>query len=259
MPGWGRVDDDHRATLARAGADRGASTRGQPSRGSASRRGGRCSCPGCCSPGRASELGCPCRRGRSGGPVHGAAGVVRARAVLQLALGAVGGTGGTGTPARSRTATSGAEQTRSWAGRSGVNGVKWTSPPMSSPVRPLSPLPSRGDLEGRPVSSRNGGGRRSVSRASRWRAATHRLSASGPDSGRTVPGGDRRGWDGVGAGVTFVMRSSRGAGVRVARARCPEWDSNPHWIGFEPIASAGWAIGAAARHLAARRRTTLPV
>ena len=27
--------------------------------------------------------------------------------------------------------------------------------------------------------------------------------------------------------------------------RCPEWDSNPHWIGFEPNASAGWAIGAA--------------
>lgn len=26
---------------------------------------------------------------------------------------------------------------------------------------------------------------------------------------------------------------------------CPEWDSNPHWIGFEPNASAGWAIGAA--------------
>src|SRR5699024_328299 len=26
--------------------------------------------------------------------------------------------------------------------------------------------------------------------------------------------------------------------------KCPEWDSNPHWIGFEPNASAGWAIGA---------------
>gem|GEM_PF-4914274 len=28
-------------------------------------------------------------------------------------------------------------------------------------------------------------------------------------------------------------------------AVCPERDSNPHWIGFEPNASASWAIGAA--------------
>lgn len=27
---------------------------------------------------------------------------------------------------------------------------------------------------------------------------------------------------------------------------CPEWESNPHWNGFEPFASAGWAIGAGA-------------
>src|SRR5690606_127159 len=40
----------------------------------------------------------------------------------------------------------------------------------------------------------------------------------------------------------FRLPSSR-SGL-LAGARCPEWDSNPHWIGFEPIASAGWAIGA---------------
>src|SRR5690606_30678560 len=25
---------------------------------------------------------------------------------------------------------------------------------------------------------------------------------------------------------------------------CPRWESNPHWIGFEPNASACWATGA---------------
>ena len=33
-------------------------------------------------------------------------------------------------------------------------------------------------------------------------------------------------------------------GASSHRETCPEWDSNPHWIGFEPNASASWAIGA---------------
>ncbi len=32
--------------------------------------------------------------------------------------------------------------------------------------------------------------------------------------------------------------------LNAPRRQCPEWDSNPHWIDFESIASAGWAIGA---------------
>ncbi len=34
------------------------------------------------------------------------------------------------------------------------------------------------------------------------------------------------------------------AGTRSGGRGCPGWDSNPHWIGFEPNASAGWATGA---------------
>lgn len=40
--------------------------------------------------------------------------------------------------------------------------------------------------------------------------------------------------------------------------RCPEWDSNPHWIGFEPNASAGWAIGAVLRRIVPVVSTTRP-
>ena len=32
-----------------------------------------------------------------------------------------------------------------------------------------------------------------------------------------------------------------GGGVHL---RCPRWDSNPHWTGFESVASANWATGA---------------
>src|SRR5690606_529024 len=39
---------------------------------------------------------------------------------------------------------------------------------------------------------------------------------------------------------------------------CPGWDSNPHWIGFEPIASAGWATGARGPSNHTRRSGTEP-
>jgi hypothetical protein len=39
-----------------------------------------------------------------------------------------------------------------------------------------------------------------------------------------------------------ALRSSTRSSER--NDECPGWDSNPHWIGFEPTLSAGWSTGA---------------
>jgi hypothetical protein len=41
-------------------------------------------------------------------------------------------------------------------------------------------------------------------------------------------------------------------------AECPGWDSNPHWIGFEPTLSAGWSTGADRSGCHGRRQSLPP-
>lgn len=73
-----------------------------------------------------------------------------------------------------------------------------------------------------------------------WPVGTPGLSS---DGGRGCAVGRVRS-----AGVTHLDSGRTATRGETAAGRgkswCPGWDSNPHWIGFEPNASAGWATGA---------------
>ena len=62
--------------------------------------------------------------------------------------------------------------------------------------------------------------------------------------GRCRPTSRRRSSTACWPGSSRSARTWRSTAAERVGARCPEWDSNPHWYGFEPYASAGWAIGA---------------
>lgn len=74
--------------------------------------------------------------------------------------------------------------------------------------------------------------------AVRVKAAEPECALSRLRAGSAITGG--------GPPAAVPHRPGRGAAARVeGLIEYPEWDSNPQQAGFEPTASASWAIGAA--------------